>query len=423
MSEVPPLKGQNNEAFTAGWVVRERPSYTPTIVVSMFLGVFGLLPALRHSRMARERGYSTSGYWWSFWLPLLVPTGLVALLITSLVIASHGINGSATFSTPTIAPANTGGNSGSSQGIASGTTQSVPATAYDSISCPSASFCMAVSASGMAFTDSNGSWSNGQSFDTKGTGSAYVSCASSSFCMAVRMGNVFNYSNGSWSNGKLIDSQDNLAGALTSISCPSSSFCETADVSGFAITFSNGKWGRAYSLNGTSNPPGYDTISCSSPSFCMTTDGVSNVFTYTKGRWSNAHQVGPSKNLNYNFNMLSCPSQSFCAMSSSSGGGPDFWTYSNGHWSSDPRAPQPELSSVSCPTTSFCLATGASSASGTGQQSGFVWTLSNGKWSNGLKVDPHGDLVSASCASPSFCAAVDYAGFRFVYSNGTWTTG
>ena len=79
---------------TSTW--RERPSYTPTIVVTMLFGVFGLIPAVRHSRMARERGYSASGYWWSFWLPILVPTALVALLVVALVAAVHQVDSGAT---------------------------------------------------------------------------------------------------------------------------------------------------------------------------------------------------------------------------------------------------------------------------------------------------------------------------------------
>jgi hypothetical protein len=45
---------------------QERPSYVPTILVTLFFGLFGLIPAILHARMARERGYETSGYWISF---------------------------------------------------------------------------------------------------------------------------------------------------------------------------------------------------------------------------------------------------------------------------------------------------------------------------------------------------------------------
>ncbi len=67
-----------------------QPSYWPTILISFFFGIFGLIPAFRHSRMARERGLPTNGYWWSFWLAWLVPYLIAGLLIGVLVLAVRG---------------------------------------------------------------------------------------------------------------------------------------------------------------------------------------------------------------------------------------------------------------------------------------------------------------------------------------------
>ncbi len=44
----------------------EQPSYIPTVLVTLFFGIFGLIPAVRHSQMAKSRGYSQKGYWWIF---------------------------------------------------------------------------------------------------------------------------------------------------------------------------------------------------------------------------------------------------------------------------------------------------------------------------------------------------------------------
>lgn len=44
----------------------EQPSYIPTVLITLFLGIFGLIPAVRHSQMAKSRGYSQNGYWWIF---------------------------------------------------------------------------------------------------------------------------------------------------------------------------------------------------------------------------------------------------------------------------------------------------------------------------------------------------------------------
>jgi hypothetical protein len=68
-----------------------RPSYTPTILVTIFFGVFGLIPAFRHSRMARERGYSSAGYWWAFWLPILIPMLLLlSISMSAFAFMPHG---------------------------------------------------------------------------------------------------------------------------------------------------------------------------------------------------------------------------------------------------------------------------------------------------------------------------------------------
>jgi len=42
------------------------PSIVPTVLVSFFFGLFGLIPATIHSRMAAERGYPTARYWGAF---------------------------------------------------------------------------------------------------------------------------------------------------------------------------------------------------------------------------------------------------------------------------------------------------------------------------------------------------------------------
>ena len=64
-----------------------QPSLIPTFVVTLLFGAFGLIPAMRHSHMARERGYSTRGYWWTFGLTLLIPALLS--LITLWIILSE----------------------------------------------------------------------------------------------------------------------------------------------------------------------------------------------------------------------------------------------------------------------------------------------------------------------------------------------
>jgi hypothetical protein len=74
-----------------------RPSYAPTLIVTIFFGIVGLWPALRHSRMARERGYTTGGYWWAFWSPIIASYVLWISLVYALI-AFEGSQHNASYS-------------------------------------------------------------------------------------------------------------------------------------------------------------------------------------------------------------------------------------------------------------------------------------------------------------------------------------
>lgn len=50
-----------------------KPSNWPTFLVTFFFGIFGLIPAIRHATMARERGYSQASYWVTFGLTMALP--------------------------------------------------------------------------------------------------------------------------------------------------------------------------------------------------------------------------------------------------------------------------------------------------------------------------------------------------------------
>jgi hypothetical protein len=74
-------------ATGGGYNQAERPSYVPTALVTFFFGLFGLIPAVRHSRMARERGYPDSGYWVTFAVAMVTATALyVAIVIAAVAI-------------------------------------------------------------------------------------------------------------------------------------------------------------------------------------------------------------------------------------------------------------------------------------------------------------------------------------------------
>jgi hypothetical protein len=64
-----PLQGYNKSVNPTLYRLNsngEQPSYIPTILITLFFGIFGLIPAARHSQMAKLRGYPKNGYWGIF---------------------------------------------------------------------------------------------------------------------------------------------------------------------------------------------------------------------------------------------------------------------------------------------------------------------------------------------------------------------
>ena len=104
-----------------------------------------------------------------------------------------------------------------------------------SVSCPSASFCVAVNGYSNAFTWNGTSWSKPDLIDPNNT-LVSVSCPSASFCVVMDgYGNAVTWNGTSWSAPESIDPASDGVGGLTSVSCPSASFCVAADEAGNAL--------------------------------------------------------------------------------------------------------------------------------------------------------------------------------------------
>ena len=95
--------------------------------------------------------------------------------------------------------------------------------------------------------------------------------------MAVdNAGNAYTYNGSSWI-ATPIDTA-NGGGSLTSVSCPSASFCVAIDASENVFMFNGSSWSAPQSLeSGADLHPG---VSCASASFCVAVDGGGNAFIY-----------------------------------------------------------------------------------------------------------------------------------------------
>jgi hypothetical protein len=271
---------------------------------------------------------------------------------------------------------------------------SVDSAPVVSVSCPSASFCVAVDVNGNTVTFNGSSWSAPASIDGTNVLSS-VSCPSAAFCAAVDVnGNTVNYNGSSWSAPSSIDSGH----VLSSVSCPSSSFCVAVDSVGRAVTFNGSSWSAPASIDGTNV---LSSVSCPSASFCAAVDRNGNAVTFNGSSWSAPTSIDGT----YSLSSVSCPSASFCAAVDVHFSA---LTFNGSSWSAPVPVVIGPLRSVSCPSVAFCVAVGGPYAL---PYDGFLW----GYVGIVKPIDSAG-LRSVSCPSAAFCAAVDDAGNALIYS-------
>jgi hypothetical protein len=153
--------------------------------------------------------------------------------------------------------------------------------ALDAVSCADVVKCGVVDSVGKAAGPGSGTFVPIAS--TLLTG---VSCPSASFCVALdgtthpgNGGNRYIWNGSAWSAPAMIDSPCVLTGTCTlgGISCPNASFCVAVDSAGYALIYDGSTWSYSQIDNSGTALTG---VSCPSTSFCVAVDGGS-VFTYT----------------------------------------------------------------------------------------------------------------------------------------------
>ena len=172
--------------------------------------------------------------------------------------------------------------------------------------------------------------------------------------------------------------------------------------------------GASWSSGDRIDPIGFLlAVSCPASTACIA--GGSNEYLYSNGSWSTQPALQGS-----HFQSISCPTAQFCAGVTSNGFSTSLLTYGGGTWS--PVQPEPDtntLASVSCASITFCMAIDA--------QDNTTYVYSNGVWTNGARTGASGSNFptgqSLSCASSTFCVAVDQ-GFNDadVFDGSQWTT-
>lgn len=297
-----------------------------------------------------------------------------------------------------------------------------------SVSCPSASMCVALDIFGRVMTYDGTGWSQPRHIDARPSEHA-IACASSSFCAVVgnflgggEDGEAVTYDGRTWSTATRVSSR-----ALTSVSCASSRFCAAVGENGQALTYDGRTWTSSSQIDphpaGDPSPlaPIITSASCTSASFCMAVDDAGQALTYNGTSWTAPTRIDRGNtgiDAELGFNAVSCSSSSFCV---ALGGGahPSSGTYATTYdgvsWSTPSKIEaHGTLEALSCPTASFCVAVGAQP---TIRPGGYALRYNGTKWSAPRRIERRSSLNSVSCASRRFCVAVGNAGDAFTYKN------
>jgi hypothetical protein len=213
---------------------------------------------------------------------------------------------------------------------------------------------------------------------------------------------------GSWSKAQAIEARDRSS--LSVVSCPSTTLCAAVDNNGDVHFWKNGAWLAPQYLNAGGS---LSSISCTSTAFCMAMSVGGEAMAYNGRSWNSAGSAGPQETYE-----ISCRSVTFCAAVGANGlpGKPSWLAVYNGHsWSSQKTISTGKMNDrvldVSCATTSYCVAV---------NWNGKILTYDGSRWATLSKVGPSG-LISVSCVSASFCLAISDKGSSLVIHGDTWT--
>ena len=211
---------------------------------------------------------------------------------------------------------------------------------------------------------------------------------------------------GAWSKTQSIEVRDRSS--ISVVSCASATLCAAVDNGGDVHFWKNGTWSAPEHLNAGGS---LSSISCPTTTFCVATGG--EAVAYNGRTW---HEVGSLSSRD--IYQISCPTTTFCAATGASGlpGKPSSLAVFNGHtWSVQNTVSTGKVSDrvldVSCASATYCVAV---------NWNGKILMYDGSRWATLTKVGPPG-LISVSCVSESFCLALSDKGRSIVVHDDTWS--
>jgi hypothetical protein len=206
------------------------------------------------------------------------------------------------------------------------------------------------------------------------------------------------------------------AGAITSLSCPATSFCAAVDNARNLLTSDPAS--PTWPATGTDTAAPL-SVSCGSSSFCAVGDSGGSAVSYRNGSWG-ARVAPPGQS--FAINAVSCTSSIFClggtevTTTPRTLNGGATWVTGNTQGVDYPE----EIRSASCApgsdaTTGFCVVVDTSNAAFPSSDSGV--TFLPGNRPDGV-ISGASTLNSVSCTSSTSCVVVDAGGKAFHYRGG-----
>ena len=256
---------------------------------------------------------------------------------------------------------------------------------YDLLSCPTKTFCAMVTTDGTVWFLQNGTWTVSDQISPSGSEDevGVIACADVNNCLAIDGGELSSYEDGTWSPPSQVPSVIDLdISGPAQLTCATPTFCVLVGSNGYAFTYSNGTWSSGTPLDvaqidaipamSDGGPDALTSVSCPNTTFCVAVDVFGYAYVYAHGTWGAGEKIGggqPSQGSGgLPLQSVSCPTTTFCLAVDSVG---DAAFYRNGTWSNAATVVQngsastdsgPAFTAVSCASADWCLAVGSDSS-------------------------------------------------------------
>jgi len=199
-----------------------------------------------------------------------------------------------------------------------------------------------------------------------------------------------------------------VPGALSGISCPSSTLCAAVDDSGDLVTSTDPTGGSAdWTDVAVGSAPQYYGVSCPTATLCVAVDGAGDVVTSTDPTGGAGSWTVTSVDADEHLLDVSCPTATLCVAGDSDGHVLTSTDPAGGaaSWSTTEVDATNGITGISCPSAALCVATDGVGTVLTSTDP----TGGSASWSPG-DVDGTDALSGVSCPTATLCVAVDTVG-------------